>query len=122
MPTVGKKHFPYTPAGKEQAKKVAAKTGKPVVSKFGKGGYSTGNESVTKKASNPAKGVKAPGPQKMDYGGKVVEPPSKVGSIPRNTKMPPEPTPSKTGGTVMPFNSQPPTTVPAKFSKGGKKK
>lgn len=30
MPTVGKKHFPYTPKGKAAAKKVAKKVGKKV--------------------------------------------------------------------------------------------
>ena len=33
MPKVGKKHYPYTPAGTKQAKKEAARTGKPVVRK-----------------------------------------------------------------------------------------
>jgi hypothetical protein len=30
MPKVGKKHFPYTPAGKKAAKKEAKKVGKTV--------------------------------------------------------------------------------------------
>jgi len=30
MPKVGKKHFPYTAAGKKAAKKEAKKTGKPI--------------------------------------------------------------------------------------------
>lgn len=33
MPTVGKKHFAYTPAGKAKAKAFAKKTGKKVVDK-----------------------------------------------------------------------------------------
>jgi hypothetical protein len=35
MPTVGKKKFPYTKAGKAAAKKAAVKTGKPVKKKKG---------------------------------------------------------------------------------------
>ena len=35
MPTVGKKKFPYTKAGKVAAKKAAVKTGKPVKKKKG---------------------------------------------------------------------------------------
>lgn len=33
MPKVGKKHFPYTPAGEAAAKKEAKKTGKPMTKK-----------------------------------------------------------------------------------------
>ena len=40
MPKVGKKKYPYTPAGKKAAKKAAKKTGKTVMpAKKGKGGY-----------------------------------------------------------------------------------
>lgn len=41
MPKVGKKKYPYTPAGKKAAKKAAKKTGKKVMpAKRGKkGGY-----------------------------------------------------------------------------------
>jgi|TARA_B100001057_G_scaffold205823_1_gene206503 hypothetical protein len=35
MPTVGKKKFPYTKAGKAAAKKAAKKTGKPMKKKKG---------------------------------------------------------------------------------------
>lgn len=35
MPTVGKKKFPYTKAGKAAATKAAKKTGKPVKKKKG---------------------------------------------------------------------------------------
>ena len=35
MPTVGKKKFPYSKAGKLAAKKAAVKTGKPVKKKKG---------------------------------------------------------------------------------------
>lgn len=35
MPTVGKKKYPYTKAGKAAAKKAAKKTGKKVVKKKG---------------------------------------------------------------------------------------
>jgi hypothetical protein len=35
MPTVGKKKFPYTKAGKTAAKKAAKKSGKKVVKKKG---------------------------------------------------------------------------------------
>jgi hypothetical protein len=35
MPTVGKKKYPYTKAGKTAAKKAAKKTGKKVVKKKG---------------------------------------------------------------------------------------
>lgn len=38
MPKVGKKSFPYTPAGKKAAKKYAAKTVKPVMKKPYQGG------------------------------------------------------------------------------------
>jgi len=37
MPMVGKKKYPYTPAGMEAAKKAAAKTGKTVAKKTWKG-------------------------------------------------------------------------------------
>ena len=36
MPKVGKKSFPYTPAGKKAAKKYAAKTDKPMMKKMAK--------------------------------------------------------------------------------------
>jgi len=40
MPKVGKKKFPYTPAGKKAAKKAAKKSGKKVMpAKRGKKGY-----------------------------------------------------------------------------------
>ena len=39
MPKVGKKEFPYTPAGKAAAKKASAKTGQPVKLPSTKKGY-----------------------------------------------------------------------------------
>jgi hypothetical protein len=41
MPQVGKKKFPYTPAGENQAQAFGKKTGQPVKTQKGKKKYST---------------------------------------------------------------------------------